>query len=83
MSGYDYTISQAVGRKLIDMHTETNAHLTRVLSDEGQKISKELQSNGQDVHLDILTQGKYELHFKVVYRYSHRLLIDSSFFKGF
>jgi len=95
MTKYNSVISRAVdivAQKLPGMDKETVARFTRILSEEAEAISKELQYSGENVNADILAARldgfvarlKYELRDKVyIYLYLCRLLLYSFFTKGY
>jgi len=77
MPKHNFMISKAVdlvARKLAGMDSETVARLTKVLSEEAQMISDELQQGGENVSADILAarleglvaRMKYEARNQVI-----------------
>ena len=72
-----FLVSRAVdlvARKLAGMDPETIARLTKILSEEAQIISEELQYSGEDVDADILAAKLEGVVARMKHEYRNQVL---------
>ncbi len=82
MPKHNFMISKAVdlvARKLAGMDSETVARLTKVLSEEAQMISDELQQGGENVSADILAARLEGLVARMKYEARNQVITSSEF----
>jgi hypothetical protein len=86
MPKHNFMISKAVdlvARKLAGMDSETVARLTKVLSEEAQMISDELQQGGENVSADILAARLEGLVARMKYEARNQVITSSEFHISF